>query len=94
VALGAHQAITWLGEGESALALSAAMQTETDTLRRWTLLEALIETGHPGDDDQVRPAWATHTRKTLPLAMRRYFDEGPRKRRKEVSDLAKKADRE
>jgi hypothetical protein len=94
VALAAHAAMAWLREGEAALALSAALQKETDPLHRWTILEALLKTGDPGDDGQVRPAWATEARKILPLAMRRYLDEGLRKRRKEMLDLARKADKE
>jgi hypothetical protein len=46
-----------------------------------------------GDDGQLRPAWPTDARNALPLVMRRYFAEGLRKRRKEMLDLAKKADR-
>jgi hypothetical protein len=83
VALAASDAFDELRNSRIASELAQAFATERDPAHRWTLLDALIDIGDPGDDDSGVP-WFTQVSNALTPAMILHMNERIKTRREKL----------
>lgn len=93
VAAAAYEALELLHDGATANALIEALKTETDNTHRWSLLDALLAVGDPGDAQQPWPTWAQRAVGYLSHSMDTYLVKQIMKRRQKVLESARQKDK-
>ncbi len=94
VRVAANQALDRIWHAREIDRLVEEIGIETDTTRRWCLLETALEGGHPGlAGPYSQQPWVARLFEHLPLAMRQRAVDRLEKRRKKLHDDLKKRER-
>ncbi len=86
VAQAARDALRQQRDTRAAESLLTAVLSEEDRSRRWILLDALLQVGHPEDEHRPWPAWARAVARDRPYLERDYISDRLKERRKALED--------